>query len=242
LKKQFINILPLPVTAAKTITTLLFIFLISGCATNSLTPKPVTKANLNESRGILVGSFSRDPERADYHSQTFFFKNASTGERYTIKSQTKFNLLKGRTTDDFETEDSEGGVFVFSLPAGKYIFYDFYLFLEAGQFSKSWRPKEPFAIPFIVQPSKVNYVGEFKLSQHTGKNFFGMSVLAGGVWLVSDQNQRDISIFSEKYPDIPIENLTKTIPSQKDVFTHLVILPSEREEYNKMLESNETDD
>lgn len=240
MKELFTKILPS--TAAKTITTLLLILMVSGCATNSLTPKPVTKANLSENQGILVGSFSRDPERADYHSQTFLFKNASTGELYDIKSQTKFDPLKGRTTDDFETDDSDGGVFVYSLPAGKYIFYNFRLFMDAGQFSKSWNSKKPYAIPFTVQPNKVNYVGEIKLSQHTGKNFFGMSVLAGGIWLVSDQSKRDITIFSEKYPNIPVENLTKIIPNSKDIFTPLVILPSEREEYNKNLKHNDTDD
>lgn len=232
----------LTVTAAKTITTLLLIFLVSSCAKNSLRPKPVTIANLSERQGILVGSFSRDPERADYHSQTFFFKNASTGKIFVIKSQTKFNALKGRTADDFETDDSDGGVFVFSLPAGKYFFYNFSLFQEAGQFSRNWSSQKPYAIPFTVLPNKINYVGEIKLSQSTGKNFFGMSVLNGGVWLVSDQSQRDISIFSEKYPDIPVGNFTKIIPSQKDIFTPLVILPSEMEEYNKKSKSNDTDD
>jgi hypothetical protein len=212
---------------------MLLVLFSSGCATNSLVPNPMGSSSLSDSNGILVGSFSRDPRGQKYYSQTFYFINTSTDEVHSIKSQPTFNMFTGKTPDDFKTSESNGGLFVFSLPAGKYSFNDFRLYQSNGYFEKNWSSEKPYSIPFEVHANKVNYVGEIKLMPLTGKNLFGMSVQAGGVWVISDQSNRDLKIFSTKYADIPIDNMVKVIPDSKEVFTPLVILPSEENEHNK---------
>ncbi len=215
------------------IVVLSLIIFVTGCATNSLAPTPVTQSDLSATQGILVGSFSRDPSGPNYYSQTFRFKNVLTDEDHRITSQPTFNMFTGKTPDDFRTPNSNGGVFVFSLPAGEYIFHNFRLYQSNGYFEQNWTSKEPYAIPFVVQPNKVNYVGEIKLIPHTGKNFFGMQIHAGGIWVINEQWDRDIEVLSRKHPEIPLEEIVNVIPNKKDIFTPLVVLPSETEEFNK---------
>lgn len=205
----------------------LFVVLLLGCTTNYKTPVKVSIESLNNSNGILIGSFSRDPEGPVYASQTFYFKNSTTGILHQIKSQLKPNIISSETPDDFKTSESHGGVFIFSLPAGKYSFYDFRLHQSNGPTSKTWTSK-PYSIPFEVKPNKVNYVGEIKLSPAAENNIFGMEVLAESTWVFSEQLARDLVYLTQKHPDIPYDNIVNVIPVHKDIFTPLVILPSEK--------------
>lgn len=212
---------------------LLVMLLVSGCATNSLTPQPVTLSDLNDGRGILVGSFSRDANEQQYYSQTFRFKNTSTGELFDIVSQPTFNLFSGKTPDDFQTSESRGGIFIFSLPPGEYAFYNFRLYQSDGYANKNWWSAQDYSIPFEVHAGVVNYVGEIKLIPSFGTNFFGMRVHSGGYWEISDQKERDAGLISSKHPFISMEDAVNVIPSRKEVFTPLVILPSERTGQNE---------
>ncbi|WP_440906509.1 hypothetical protein ACMZOO_19250 (plasmid) [Catenovulum sp. SX2] len=212
---------------------LLLVCLTSGCATNNLAPHKVTQADLNDNNGILVGSFSRDPKGPVYYSQTFRFKNLENGSLHQITSQPTFNMFSGKTPDDFKTPTSNGGVFIFSLPAGKYSFYNFRLYQSNGYVNQNWSSKEPFSIPFEVKPNFVNYVGEIKLSPLSSKNFLGLEVHDGGVWIISDEEGRDLEYLVNKYPEIEFDKINKTVPSEKDIFTPFVILPSELKNQKK---------
>ena len=212
---------------------LLATLLVTGCATNLLTPQPVTQADLNENRGILVGSFSRDSNAPQYYSQTFRFKSMSSGETFDITSQPTFNIFSGKTPDDFQTPESKGGIFIFSLPPGEYTFYNFRLYQSNGYVNQNWWSEEDYSIPFKVNANTVNYIGEIKLIPNLGKNLFGMKVHAGGYWEISNQKERDSALISSKHPFISMENAIDIIPEKKEVFTPLVILPSERSEHNK---------
>jgi hypothetical protein len=209
--------------------------LASGCASNLLKPEGVSQHSLNQDNGILIGSFARNPDARAYYSQTFYFRNVRTNERHEIKSQQTFNLLNGKTRDDFDTETSAGGVFAFSLPAGQYVFQNFRLYQSNGMFSQNWSSKQDYAIPFEIRANMTNYVGEIKLDPMTGKNVFGMSVQAGGVWLISDQQARDLELLRTLRPEIPLTNVVSVIPTRKDVFTPLVLLPSEADQVRPRL-------
>jgi len=209
--------------------------LLTGCATTLLAPKPISTSDLSETNGILIGSFARDPDGPTYYSQTIRYKNNETGKEHEITAQLAFNMFNGKTPDDFKTKDSHGGVFAFSLPAGEYTFYNFRLYQSNGYFHQNWTSIEPFDIPFTVKPNRVNYVGEIKLSPFTGKNLFGMRVHAGGLWLVSNQSSRDFDIMMQKYPEIRLDKVNNIVPSEKKIFTPLVILPSEIEAYRKAI-------
>jgi hypothetical protein len=211
---------------------------LAACANKLLKPDGVSGSSLTPTNGVLVGSFARSPDGPVYYSQTFYFKNAKTGEVREIKSQPTFNLYTGKTPDDFNTPGSAGAVFVFSLPAGAYTFHNFRLYQANGSFQQNWTSKEDYSIPFEIQANTVNYVGEIKLEGLKGRNFFGMAVPAGGVWLVSDQLDRDMDILKKTRADIPASNTVSIIPTRKDVFTPLVVLPGEMNEYlNRMKRS-----
>ncbi len=212
---------------------LCFTLFTTGCVTNSLVPQPITEADLSETNGVLVGSFSRDPSGPKYYSQTFRFKNVSTGKEHSVSSQPSFNMFSGKTSDDFKLSNSHGGVFALSLPAGEYTFHNFRLYQSNGYFEQNWTSQEPYSIPFSIQANKVNYVGEIKLSPLTAKNVFGIKVQAGGVWIISDQKNRDFGVIATKHPEIPLNQVVSVIPERKEIFTPLVILPSEVKEDNK---------
>ena len=206
---------------------LLMAVLASGCANTLLKPEGVSQVSLTQSTGILIGSFARNPAARAYYSQTFYFKNVQTNKIHEIKSQQTFNIFNGKTKDDFDTETSAGGVFAFSLPAGKYVFHNFRLYQSSGMFSQDWTSKQDYAIPFEVRADATNYVGEIKLDPMTGKTIFGLPAQAGGVWLISDQEARDVELLAKLRPEIPLKNVVSVVPTRKDVFTPWVLLPAE---------------
>jgi hypothetical protein len=211
--------------------TLLLCLGLVACANKHLKPDGVSASSLTSTNGILVGSFARSRDGPVYYSQTFYFKNVKTGEVHQIKAQPTFNLYTGKTPDDFSTEGSAGAIFAFSIPAGPYAFHNFRLYQANGAFQQNWSSKTDYSIPFEIQPNTVNYVGEIKLDALKGRNFFGMTVPAGGVWLVSDQFDRDVEILKRTRTDIPVSNMVSVIPTKKEVFTPLVVLPGEMNEY-----------
>lgn len=206
---------------------LVAMLLLVGCANKLLGPEAVSKTTLSDTTGLLIGSFARNPEERSFYMQSFVFRNKATGEVHRIASQQSFNIFNGKTSDDFETETSEGGLFVFALPAGEYEFYNFSLYDAHGYGSTTFFSKEDYSIPFHVEANAANYVGEIRLEQVMGKNFFGLSVHAGGFWILSDERKRDLALMKEQHPEVPLQWVLDAIPQRKDIFTPLVILPSE---------------
>lgn len=206
---------------------------ISGCATTSLTPEPISIAKLNDKTGIVFGTFSRDTKTSKYYSQTFYFRNVQTGQKYRIHSQPEFNIFSGKTPDDFNTGDSHGALFAFTLPAGKYTFDNFNLYRSTGYSYQYWSSKTPYSIPFEVVGNKIKYLGEIKLVAMTGKNLFGIRVPAGGVWVITDQQKRDFPLIKNKHPEVAIDQVIISVPDREEVATPLVILPSEQKKKDK---------
>jgi len=200
---------------------------LAGCAGQLVEPDAVSKGSLSTTSGILIGSFARNAQARPYYSQTFYFKNATTNEVQDITSQQAFNIFGGKTKDDFNSEVSSGSVFAFTLPAGKYVFHNFRLYQSSGTFSQNWTSKKDYAIPFEVHANATNYVGEIRLDPATGKNIFGMTVPAGGIWVISDQLGRDVELLKKLHPEVPVNGIVKVIPTKKEIFTPLVVLPSE---------------
>lgn len=203
------------------------IVLLAGCASKILKPEPLTKENLSGNNAVLIGSFARNPEAPAYYSQTFYFRNVETKKVHEIKSQQEFNIFTGKTPDEFSTDNDAGATFAFRLPAGKYVLYNFSLYRPAGYFYSYYFSKADFAIPFDVYPNKANYLGQLKLEGATGKNLFHMSVPAGGIWVISDQRERDLQLLRSTMPSLPLDDVVSVIPTKKEIFTPLVILPNE---------------
>jgi hypothetical protein len=52
-----------------------------------------------------------------------------------------------------------------------------------------------------------------------------MKLHAGGVWFISDENERDISILSKKYPNIPLNYIVNVTPREKIFLRHWLSSP-----------------
>ena len=199
---------------------------LAGCGLRPLSPEYVPGQGLEPGSGALVGSFSRDPREYEYYSQTFYYEGKSNKKKYKIGSLGPIPFTA--TKDDFKPDDSRGFVFAYRLPKGTYHFTDFYLAQPTGGSSyMAWRSREPYSIPFEIAPGKVNYVGEIKVIPVMGKNIFGITIPAGGFWVVSDQRVRDIELLKKKYPDLNWESVNIIVPDREDTPAPLVFLPSE---------------
>lgn len=219
------------------------VLLLSGCATKMLKPDPITQADLTAQSGVLAGSFARNPNAPQYYSQTFYFKNAVTGEKHEIKSQQEFNPLSGgRTADEFKKKDGAGATFALKLPVGRYVFYNFSLYRPSPLGHTYYYSKADFAIPFEVVPNQVSYVGEIKLEGSTGRNIFGMKMPAGGIWIISDKKDRDLALLQTAMPGLPLTSVASVVPMTKDVFTPLVVLPSEPQPAQPKQDEDEEED
>lgn len=208
---------------------LICLITLAGCATTALDPRNEAGGTPPERQGVLVGSFARDPSGPNFGSQWFYFRNVATGALHHIRSHPRFNLFTGKTPDDFVSERSNGGVFALTLPAGRYTFYNFRLFEPVGTGYRNWTSNEDYSIPFEVHAGRANYIGEIKIVTITGRNFFGRAVPAGGIWLVSDQRERDLVLLRKLHPTVATQDVVSVIPTSKERFTPLVVLPSEEQ-------------
>ena len=213
---------------------LMTLFLIASCAIYRYQgPKRVTSADLNSTHGILMGTFSRDSKQSNYMSQAFYFKNVKTDKHYEVKSSVSWGFLTNEMKDDFNTPDSHGDLFTFSLPAGDYVLFNFNLFNSNGYFHQSWGSKKDFAIPFTVEANKVNYLGEIQLMAFLGENLLGIKVPNGGIWVIRDKSERDLALAEKKLTKVPLDYVNNVVPQRKDIFTPLVLLPSELKQKNE---------
>jgi hypothetical protein len=105
----------------------------------------------------------------------------------------------------------EGVAYSLKLPAGNYEFYDCFLFTQSGEVEVRAMPKEHFSIPFTVEPGRVVYVGEFRLTGLMGKTPRGYPIPAGGYYQVRDRRVRDIAILSSLNPGIDWSQSTSRV-------------------------------
>jgi hypothetical protein len=197
--------------------------LLASCTTHSLSPLTVDESSLTETRGIVVGSFARDPEAPYYVSQAISFQNSAHGARHRVLATYPDSLVNKPTPDEFETPDSKGAIFVRLLEAGEYSFNGFSVSHHTSRGTATISPRHDFSVPFQVEAGKVNYIGEFKRVSLEGKG--DEAPLPG--WAISDRMERDREVIAREYPDIPLDELINAVPSKERVASPLIVMPSE---------------
>lgn len=216
----------------KKLTLLIIGLFLLGCETSNIanteTPVSISQADLGADTGIVVGTYTRTLNKKHYSHRRFFFQNIDTKQKYTIRSRSTFNPLKRDTNiHHFTDKESEGDVFAFVLPAGKYHFYNFQIHHSTVSSDESWFAKQPYSIVFDVQPNKVNYLGEVRFTSKENINLIGNISRDGGFWVIHDNKDRDMPLINRQYPNISLNNVVTIIPTSKAVFTPFVLLPSE---------------
>ena len=213
---------------------LITLLLLGGCATTGNYNHKYTSQYSEETlqhveSGVIVGSIARDPNTHRYDVQSFYFENQETKEKYRLELSPADGGIDTRNKlkrfNHFSTVEGAGDVFNFTLPVGKYHFYNFYL----KQGPKSWTAKDDYSVPFEVNAGEVKYIGQIKQIPLFGGKFLGINVrdYAGSLWLISDEVDRDKAVLKQQYPDVNLKNLIVSVPDYEAVPNDIIVTPSE---------------
>lgn len=201
----------------KLIIWLVFVALVTGCNAHSpKLPESFSEASMPPDHGVVVGSFTRDTEGGIYTVYRFKFreirdrKNTETW----ISVGTDTGISGIQFPKDIVDENTEGALFFYQLPAGEYEFHNYEIILAGGYSTSTWTAKEPYSIPFEIQAGKVSYLGEIKSRGLKGKNLLGMSVSAGIVFNILDNEARDTGMLRQKYPDYNWDSVVNSVPKE----------------------------
>lgn len=174
------------------------VFVLSGCGRYSTLQTGVEKVDLNDSGVVIVSA--EETKQSRFSAYTFFFfDNKNNDEGGTLDTSKK---------NDFkDNKVSRGGVFVFSLPKGSYEFNKWLVFNGGADIT----PRNPKRAVFNVEPGSVTYLGNLNMNLVDGENFFGMTLVFGGIPEVRDMFERDIPLAKANYPFLNNLDVTKTI-------------------------------
>ena len=152
--------------------------------------------------------------------------------RYTIrfrnldtKEEGFFSINPGLDSsgepDLYERRKTSGAFFDIPMPAGRYEFFEFWTVAASGFGSTEYRSREPFSVPFTIEQGKVHYLGEFRAYPLVGKNIFGMSLPAGGYFVLRDQEQRDTKLLLKRREVAtvgPVKNVARELDTKRTPF------------------------
>jgi hypothetical protein len=203
-----------PITHRKQLGTTLvlvgLIVLLAGCATQPDQLRAEKLATIPPENGLLVMTYARPSAKERFTMESVYFRKVGGKKAGSIGiSVLPFLPL----TFDFEGPDSCGSLFVASLPAGDYEFYDFFVQQTVLGGAISSGPNAYFSTPFKVVAGKVCYLGELKAFRVAGPRALGMPGQDSIRFELSDQAKRDIPLLKRKYPDVtlPVQNVTPSV-------------------------------
>ncbi len=179
---------------------LLGLVFVSGCATNSLTPKNAHKVTKEE--GVVFASVTRGIKQRgalmtnDGVSASFFYRQAGQDAPGRAMNSDTSSLL-GTGTD--EVKIRHGKLNVANLKPGTYEIYKWLLFVPGGTSYKTIEPKAFEPIQFEVKEGTASYLGHLHLETTYGENVFGIEIEAGAIPSCEDQSERDIKLFNTYY-------------------------------------------
>lgn len=199
---------------------------LAGCAQyqgKPITPSAVdrdaeTAPALAPNQGLVAFSMASDPYRASWalfgdgesdpgYIVTLQVENIATGARYQFRENSNFvaMLTLGlANSDDFEM----GSVYTHTLPEGDYRITNFRVYFNNGSVEKTWVGRAEFSIPFQVAAEGRHYIGEWRCLPRKAENIFGMAIVGGCAFAVSDEFERDAPLLKAKFPSIDWSALT----------------------------------
>ena len=113
-----------------------------------------------------------------------------------------------RTLFDYDNAREQGVVMIKSLPAGEYEIYNFSVYFNTGTLEKTFSSREDISIPFTVKPGVTAYLGNYQANGLSGKNFIGVSLPAGAVFVVEDRLGGELKLAQSKEPGVSAETNT----------------------------------
>jgi hypothetical protein len=185
---------------------------VSGCAyTNTRDPlyrSYVTE--IPEKHGFVFGSLGH-LGRSPY---------ASIGFPYRAKGfqiSRAFLYLPGSLPQfDFAEGNSRGSVFFAQLAPAEYEIFNFHLVHDMGPLGRTiFRSRAEFSVPFSITEGRATYLGQILTVVERGKNIFGMTMPAGGYFVVSDQMERDLRLLQSQFKDLDISKIDRALIEPK---------------------------
>lgn len=188
--------------------TLIFLTLIQGCSTIQVPNDFTTEEYPN--KGILVAS-TTVPQfdqhvRLELRYHISKLKKVATPKRKnSVRPINYFYLSSEHMQEDSMFSNADGVVHAQILNPGKYKLTGWSLSTGINLFI---HPKKLEPIYFEITPGRVTYLGSLNMNNSYGENIFGTPLARGGIVTLSDEEQRDIDIFSKLAPQVllPIEN------------------------------------
>jgi hypothetical protein len=177
--------------------TVVFAFLLSGCATVNRVPTDYAGQDAGK---VVLGMGAT--AGTSYSSYSLLFRKKSHSVNEEKATAGRFTYFQTnvfyRQAADYQTSAEGGVVLVQSLPPGVYEIYNFDIFFNAGTVQNNYGSRVDFSIPFTVKPGQTTYLGNYQANKLTGKNFLGLSLPAGAVFVVTDRLKAELPIAEAK--------------------------------------------
>lgn len=188
------------------------LFWLWGCAAgpsafyHGPTPKD------GEPAGYAIVSVSRDREIKLMTDLALIFRDPST------EDEGRFRIYipdLSKDTFDVRNEKYEGFVTILRLPPGKYEIYNFEVSIASPLGSTRFSSREDFSIPFEVQSGRAVYIGSYDSTPTYGKSIFGVDVVAGTYWILSDRHERDLAVAKAREPALGQMAIDLAVPDPR---------------------------
>lgn len=182
---------------------LLFITLVGGCTSNPYTADNNIGIYDSSNYGLVVLSVNTEGSPKGFQ---YILKSEDSGIQFSIPDRGALDSMLPMLISDFR--DIKGKLVVLKLPKGKYKFVEWiYSGTGINQYpaDASWS-KLGFPIYFNVENGKVNYIGQVsRINTYSGNTLLSSKII------VTDKEQRDISLFLQKYPNIKLKSVYKNL-------------------------------
>jgi hypothetical protein len=202
-----------------TILSLSVLVVLTGCAPMSM-PEQLTNSDYQGSTTILVGTYAHTTGVEKYDIESIWIENIDTEETYRIHTRNTFDLFEAKTDYSKLDKNTEGFVFAFKLPPGKYRITSA-VFTEGNM---QLRGYDVFDTEFSIVAGKPNYLGELHTHVLEGKNFLGFTVVGGAIFMLTDKFERDLPFLRKEYPEVNWRAATIITPepNTKDKSTYVM--------------------
>lgn len=200
----------------------LAMLLLWGCAKGPMEVYRGTVPLEGQPAGYVVASISREKDGLPFSAYRLKFRNlADKDEGVLALVMPEF----AESELDVSTGTHEGAVAALRLPPGKYEIYNFEVEGGSAIGTAIWSANQDFSIPFEVTDGKFTYVGAYESASTYGENIFGMKVLAGLYWFLSNQSERDLAALKARMPALKPASILVTVPDPARLGIPLFVSP-----------------
>ena len=170
--------------------------LLVGCATVERVPTDYAGPDAGK---VVLGIGAATGTSYSSYSLLFRKRSSPGGEKAAAGRFTYFQTnTVYKQAADYQSSAEDGVVLVHSLPPGEYEIYNFDIHFNGGTVQNHYGSRTEFSIPFSVKPGQATYLGNYQANGLTGKNFVGLSLPAGAVFLVTDRLKSELPIAEVK--------------------------------------------